>query len=169
MVLDACAFMNLVNSGCLPLALTLDDVRYAVSSAVRREVISEAGFLSALIDAGAIAFIDDSQIPADMYLELKAEYELGDGETEIICVAKIDQAAVVVVDDRKARTAASTELGEKRVTGSIGILRRCVARDLIGKEDAYNGYLRMKNLGGYLPELSIDECFPQSLVQRQLN
>jgi predicted nucleic acid-binding protein len=60
-------------------------------------------------------------------------------------------------DDKKARNAATIELGEARVTGSLGLLRSAVISRLISPEEAFSSYRKMIDGGGFLPR--VDQNF----------
>ncbi len=155
---DACALLNLTNGGVLTHALALPASSFLICNAVYAEIRSIREDLQCLIDAGILRFIDDNSISASQYLELKEKHELGDGETECIVFA-ISNYCTLVFDDNAARKTAHKLIGENRVTGSIGILRACVAHSLLTREEAYAAYVRMKNAGGYFPEMTIIKMF----------
>lgn len=157
--IDSCALLNLHNGQVLEVATALPNVRLAVGDSVRSEVQSIADIVDQLIASGAIEVLDESSIPANGFLQLKEQFDLGDGETECIAAA-VYADCHIVCDDRAARQAATQVLEKDRVTGSIGILRQCVAANLISRDDAYSAYERMKLLGGFLPDLTKDQMFP---------
>lgn len=158
-VIDSCALLNLSNGQILKKVLSLPDKEFVVGSQVRDEVPTMAAELDCHIHAGAVTPFDDDLISADHFLAKKDEWRLGGGETECLIVAQIVDG-VLVCDDLAARTVASALIGPARVTGSIGLLRQCVALGLLSKKDAYCAYENMKERGGFLPTLSIDQMFP---------
>lgn len=158
-VFDACALVNLTNGRVLDTVLQLPSDSFIICSSVRTEAKSIATIVDNLVAQGAIIIVDDSAIDAGEYLNLKETYGLGDGETECIA-AVLHNDHIVVFDDRAARTAARSVLGQARVTGSIGLLRQCVDQNLLTRDEAYAAFEIMKAQGGYLPNMSIDYMFP---------
>lgn len=155
---DACALFNLSNGGVLTHALALPASDFLICTAVQRETPTIKETLQLFAQAGALHHIDDNAISASQFLEIKEKYNLGDGETECIVFA-MNNSCMLVFDDRAARKVASRIIGSKRVTGSIGILCACVSHSLLTKNDAYEAYIAMKNMGGFLPEMTITEMF----------
>ena len=156
---DACALLNLANGGILKITLSLPGNGFFLCSVARREARSISTFLNTLIASGALRLIEDDEIPAATFLDLKERYGLGDGETECI-VASMARDCALVFDDQKARRVAQELLGPARVTGSIGILRVCVTQGLLSKAEAFGAYKIMKAVGGYLPEMQLEQMFP---------
>lgn len=155
---DSSALFNLSNGGVLSHAIALPASDYLVCGAVHKETPTIRETLSILAKAGAIRYIDDKEISANQFLEIKNKYELGDGETECIVYA-INNSCTLVSDDWYARQTAIQIIGQDRVTGSIGILQRCVSHSLLAEKEAYKAYLAMKAAGGYLPNMTISEMF----------
>lgn len=155
---DACALLNLSNGKVLDCALALPASGFLLCNAVNKETPTIRENLELLVQQGAFHQIDDTEISASQFLEIKGKYNLGDGETECIVFAS-NHSCTLVFDDLAARKVAIKLIGASRVTGSIGILRKCVTHSLLTKEDAYKSYLAMKAMGGYLPEMTISEMF----------
>lgn len=155
---DACSLFNLTNGGVLTHALALPASDFLICSAVQKETPTIRESLQLLAEAGALHCIDDAAISASQFLEIKEKYDLGDGETECIVFA-MNNSCTLVFDDLAARKIASKLIGSERVTGSIGILRACVTHSLLTKDEAYNAFITMKSLGGYLPEMTMAEMF----------
>lgn len=157
-LLDACALLNLSNGGVLDAVLSLPS-RFIICSAARRESKTILSVIDTLVLSNRLEFIDDHQIPASLFLKLKQQHGLGDGETECLAVASI-RSSTLVFDDQRARKIATSLFGAPRVTGSIGLLRSCVGNGILSRADAYGAYTLMKALGAYLPDMSISDMFP---------
>ncbi len=155
---DACALFNLTNGGVLTHALRLPASDFLICTAVEKETPTIKEILQLLAKAGAIHHIDDNAISARQFLETKEKYGLGDGETECIVFA-MSNSCILVFDDLAARKTASKLIGSHRVTGSIGILQACVTHSLLTKNNAYEAYIAMKKMGGFLPAMTITEMF----------
>lgn len=155
---DSSSLFNLSNGGVLNHAIALPASDFLVCSAVNQETPTIRESLIILAEAGAIRFLDDNAISASQFLELKNKYDLGLGETECIVYAT-NNSCTLVVDDLAARKIAIALIGQLRVTGSIGILRQCVSHSVLERGEAYEAYIRMKEAGGYLPSMTIEEMF----------
>lgn len=156
---DSCALFNLANGNALATVVTLPRSRFLLSKGVYAESRSIASLLDELIESGRMTWLDDSAIPADEYLRLKSAHQLGDGETECLA-ACLDSKYICVTDDLAARRACIRELGETKVTGSIGLLRACVNAQLIDRRAAFISFEKMRMLGGFLPQMNIENMFP---------
>lgn len=118
-------------------------------------VVSECqvGSAAAILElqaADAVGFLDDDIVPTDLFLDLLAEHDLGDGETECIAICHINGNSVCC-DDRKARKLAQSILGNDRVIGTIRLLRWCVEDGLIDCQLAFALFRKMRAAGGFLP------------------
>jgi hypothetical protein len=51
----------------------------------------------------------------------------------------------------------ASELGQKRVIGSLGLLVQAMHWNVLTLEAAFGAYEQMRRRGGYLPEISIDD------------
>ena len=108
--------------------------------------------LVTLRDEGCLTFINDDAVEADQYLVLLELHGLGAGETECMAVASADDYNVCC-DDRRAREAAASLIGEGRVIGSLRILRWCVESLVIDCGAAFHAFEIMRRKGGFLPNL----------------
>jgi predicted nucleic acid-binding protein len=134
----------------------LPDTQIALSPIV----VSECGLdcaaeIIALEAAGRIHFVPDCEISTDRFLDLVADYDIGDGELESITVCEATSRAFCT-DDAAARRLASNLLGAPKVMGSLRLLKFAVEAALLKCTDAFAGYLEMRNKGGFLPELETD-------------
>ena len=128
---------------------------------VGNQVIGECGerciVLNEAISHGTVSVLDDSNIAVTRFAEVLALFRLGDGETECIVHAELNPALLLCSDDRAARTAAVSILGNDRVIGSIRLLLRCVDAHIISQEQAYNAYILMRERGAFLPILTREQ------------
>jgi len=85
-------------------------------------------------------------------LQFAEKYALGDGETECLAFASI-RPFDICCDDGRARAAVNAEIGELRLTGSLGLLREAIGVKLLDQEGAFAAYELMKQLGGFLPNM----------------
>jgi predicted nucleic acid-binding protein len=158
---DACALFNLHNGGVLETAASIEDCPFLLGKAVYGEARSITEELDRLLGIEKLAWIDDAAIPASEFWRLKEQFDLGDGETECLATA-LHLKCRLVFDDMAARRAGIELIGEARVTGSIGLLRACVDAGTLERGVAYQAYELMKTLGGFLPNMTIDEMFPRA-------
>jgi predicted nucleic acid-binding protein len=152
-VIDACSVINLTNVGALEHALSLTKCRLAVGPLVLTECHGDAAaqVAAAQVD-GLLDFVNDDDFPADLYLQLLDEHELGEGETECIAIAQLE-GLTVCCDDRRARRIARELLGEERVVGSLRLLKWCVEEEVITCEKAHEYALQMRAAGGFVPAM----------------
>jgi predicted nucleic acid-binding protein len=101
-----------------------------------------------------LTLLDDSGVKSSMFLELIERFRLGEGETECLALS-MGTDFQICSDDRKARRICEIQIGEKRVTGSLGILREAVHLGLLTAEDAIQSYYKMKLGGGFLPNIDV--------------
>jgi predicted nucleic acid-binding protein len=59
----------------------------------------------------------------------------------------------VCTDDRRARQVTEKWLGSGRLTGTLGLLKRCVSMGLLNAADAFAAYNQMVDMGAFLPEI----------------
>lgn len=151
LVVDACALINLSNGGAFAAVLSLSGFEWSVGPIV----VNECGGLRALQDAmnsGAIHLLDDTLLGMNAFMLLRRKYRLGPGETECIAFAAT-LGLGVCTDDGRARAVATTELGADSVTGTIGLLKRCVAVNIMKSHAAVAAYRRMVLAGAFLPTM----------------
>ncbi len=158
-VLDASTLINLDNGEILPEVLSLSNRTFQVSPVVRRESRTVVEAIAAAVERGDIAWVDDTALDADEYMDALAAWELGPGETECILAAKA-LGCTVACDDGAARKVIEREIGVGRMTGTVGLLREAVAVGRLTSEIAFAAYQRMKRLGGFLPNLSLTDFEP---------
>lgn len=157
LALDASSIINLVNGECFREILSLQDTKYQVGPIVRE--VECLGIYRAAVEAyiseGLITVLDESLASAKLFEDMFLRHKLGDGETECI-VYGITTGCGISCDDRKARRAAKSELGQDKVTGSIGLLQFGVGQSLYSADQAYSIYQKMRLSGGFLPSCSVD-------------
>jgi predicted nucleic acid-binding protein len=150
-IFDASAMLNLAHGEVLGRVLIAH-----VGPQVRRECGSIASVVDILIDTGKLILLNDSDLPAARFLALLDCYGLGAGETECLTFAELGDH-IVCCDDRRARMMIARELGAKRVIGSLGLLVRAMHCKLLTSVAAFGAYEQMRQRGGFLPEVSIDD------------
>lgn len=153
LLIDACAAINLYNCGKLALVCNLPGIGIELSPIV----VSECGLgcaaeIIALETAGLIRFVPDEEISTDRFLELVAEEDIGNGELESIAVCEATGRSFCT-DDGAARRLANQLLGPAKVMGSLRLLKMAVEALLIPCNEAFAGYLAMRDSGGFLPQL----------------
>ena len=155
-IFDASAMLNLAHDDVLSTVLQIPSLFAYVGPQVRSECGSIAPMLDTLIATGQLILLDDGDLPAASFLALLERGGLGAGETECLAFAKIGDHTVCC-DDRRARMVIARELGQKRVIGSIGLLVQAMHCKVLTLDAAFGAYEQMRQCGGFLPEISIDD------------
>lgn len=156
LITDASSIINLSNAGALDLVTALPDVTICVSPLVVGECEPTcAAELLAHQERGAIRFVDADEIASEVFLSLLSEHELGEGETECLALL-LNGDYSFCCDDGKARSVGIALSGEGHVMGSIRLLKLAVEAELCTPEEAFQYYRRMKDAGGFLPDLPIE-------------
>lgn len=151
-MLDSSSVINLFNAGVLALLCQLDDHDFFVPPMVVGECHGECAVeLVTLRDDGCLTFINDDVVEGDQYLALLNAHRLGAGETECMAVAAAEDYNVCC-DDRRAREATASLIGEGRVIGSLRLLKWCVESLVIDCGVAFHAFETMRQRGGFLPE-----------------
>ena len=151
--MDASTLLNPANGGVLELALAIPGTTFFVSSEVRRESRTINALVTQLNELGLLHFIDDDAISADELETAMTNWDLGAGECECILAARPDSSRIAC-DDQSARARIDAELGEDRKWGSLGILKSAVDACLLTADEAYAAYQRMRDAGGFLPDMT---------------
>jgi predicted nucleic acid-binding protein len=153
-VLDASSAINLHNAAVLDAAGRLARCRLWLTPTVVGEC--QPSLAAKILDLkmnGVLQFVDDVSVPTDFFLNLLAEHNLGEGETEAIAVCKVF-GYNFCCDDKKARLLAIEALGKGRVVGSLRILRWCVHEAIFDCSGAFELFKAMRNAGGFLPRVA---------------
>lgn len=158
-VLDASTLINLANGEVFAQIVLLPGHSFQVSAVVRQESRTVAKAIQAAVTRGDIEWVDDDAIDAKEFGSALADWGLGSGETECILAAKALSCSVAC-DDGAARRVIEREIGQCRMTGTVGLLREAVAAELLTPEAAFEAYQKMKRLGGYLPRLALADFKP---------
>jgi len=158
-VLDASTLINLANGEVFAKIVSLPGRSFQVSPVVLRESRTVGKAIRAAVKRGDIEWVDDDAIDAQEFEDALEEWGLGPGETECILAAKALGCAVAC-DDGAARQVILLELGQPRMTGTVGLLREAVAAGLLTAQQAFDAYQEMKRLGGYLPRLALSDFQP---------
>ena len=151
-LIDASSVINLQNADAIDIVCRLRRCHFWLSPLVvgECEPTCAARLFKFQID-GALHFVDDSQIPTDLFLTLLAEHELGEGETESIAVCHaLDYD--FCSDDKQARLLGQKVLGSARVIGSMRLLRWCVEVGIVDCSEALRLFRAMHTAGGFLPQ-----------------
>jgi predicted nucleic acid-binding protein len=156
LITDASSIINLSNAGALCIVTALPDVTICVSPLVVGECEPTcAAELLAHRERGTIRFVDVEEISSELFLSLLDTHDLGVGETE--CLALLLNAPYVLCcDDLKARKVGVALTDEGRVVGSIRLLKWAAAAGLCTCREAFDYYQRMKEAGGFLPDVPLE-------------
>lgn len=160
LIFDACSLINLTNGQVLSTILALEIC--TVGPIVRGEVTLPE--IEDAVACGLMRALDDGPLSSEPFLRLIEEERLGEGESECISAA-LQMTLSVCSDDDKARKVGRRLLGEDRVTGSLGLLRKAVRASRLTSDQAHEAYRRMLLCGAFLPSISI-EFFASGLSQR---
>ena len=155
---DASALINLTNGRILDTVLTLPGRTWFVGPIVLRECEEQGAIPSQLqqsLHNNLVSVLDESTIAASVFLTFIRVYGLGDGETECLTFGAASDF-IICCDDRKARKAIRHELGDDRITGSLGLLKDLVREGLMTINEALESYSRMIAAGAFLPKISDD-------------
>jgi len=155
-IFDASSLINLIHGEILETVLSLTGHTFWLGPQVKSECGPDEEQLQLLIGAGSIELADDNDLPVNIFVELLARYDLGDGETECLAFAENDTQYTVCSDDGAARDAVSQRFGTARVIGGLFLIRECVRQRLITADQARAVYELMKTRGGFLPDLPDD-------------
>ncbi|WP_264610528.1 hypothetical protein [Sphingobium sp. B11D3B] len=156
LLIDACAAINLHNCGKLAVVCGLPNTEVALSPIVVSECgLDCAAAIIALQAEGSIHFVPDEEISPDRFLELVTDHDIGDGELESISICEATDRAFCT-DDAAARRLATNLLGAPRVMGSLRLLKLSVEASLLMCTDAFEGYNKMRDCGGFLPDVPSD-------------
>jgi predicted nucleic acid-binding protein len=155
LIIDASSVINLSNADALKVVAGLSNLNICVSPLVVGECEPTcAAELLALQDQGAIRFVDPNEVSSERFLALLDEHELGEGETECLALL-LDGDYVFCCDDGKARRVAIALADEGQVVGSLRLLKWAVEAGHCTAEEAFEYYERMKDAGGFLPDIAL--------------
>ena len=150
------------------LPVVLPTVTAHVGPQVYGEVESIRAIMDPLIATGSLTLLDDGALPATAFYSLLEAHSLGPGETECLAFAKhFADLEVVCSDDRRARNVCRSELGPSRITGTLGLLARCIAMGTVSDEAAFAAYNRMRLAGAFLPTFTLEQL--KELARSQAN
>jgi predicted nucleic acid-binding protein len=153
LITDASSIINLANAVALEIVTAVPDLTICVSPLVVGECGPTcAAELLALQDKGAIRFVDAEEISSDLFLSLLDVHDLGEGETECLALLLGGRYAFCC-DDGKARKVGVALTDESHVVGSIRLLKWAVDAGTCTSEQAFEYYKRMKDAGGFLPDV----------------
>ena len=151
---DTCTIVNLHKGGVLGRVLNLAIHRFLVGPEVLDECANRCQpLLDGLVNE-SVTLLDDSGVPASLFLDLLNLHHLGDGETECLVYAQLHSTYIICSDDRAARTVATRLYGQARVMGSIRLLLQCITHGILSEDEAFSAYEEMLRAGGFLPTLT---------------
>ena len=153
-VFDASSLLNLHNGGLVPTVLALPRLRLAYGPLVRQECRSIGSALDTLVAKGSAELLTDDDVPFARFADLSREYQLGPGETECLVLGEA-LGCSVCCDDLRARKMIIKEIGNDRLTGTIGLIQAAVMEGLITEEQARSAHSKMIASGAFLPPLSL--------------
>jgi predicted nucleic acid-binding protein len=139
-----------MNGDVLKVISAASHQRICFQGLVEDEIISRAAELVQLVQEKHVDIVSGEDLLASEIAAIVTQYNIGLGEAECILIGKKKQWRVAS-DDRKARLAATAEVGANQVTGSLGLLREVVGLGAISRSDAFDAYRQMRKLGGFLP------------------
>lgn len=152
-LVDSSSFINLYNGGTLDVVLNLANYRFWIGSRIQKELDEREAakiHVQDLITDGHLALYTPD-IELTEFEAMLSKHGLGAGETEAILLAQ-KNGWQIACDDRKARERAVIELGSKKVTGSLGLMKLSADTGLLDCHDAWLSYVQMISQGGYLPK-----------------
>ncbi|MDQ2771325.1 MAG: hypothetical protein M3Y54_12590 [Bacteroidota bacterium] len=152
-VLDSCTVLNLINGGALLPLVHSHIEEFILTQAVYDECPTCRDVLDLLIAQGCIC-LNDVEIPLEEYKKVLA-CKVGPGETESIALCLLNDNYFLCCDDRKARKCAIAHITKNRVTGTIGLLQRMTANDILECLEAQENYTLMRNKGAFLPDIDL--------------
>jgi predicted nucleic acid-binding protein len=151
-IFDASALFNLVHGDVFDVILSVLDQPPCLGPQVKAECITIASALDQAVRAYRLEMLDDTVLPASLFFQLLEKYELGAGETECLAFASV-QPLLVCCDDRRARNMITRELGDGRVTGTLGLLIRAIQAGVLTPDRATAAYQLMRRRGAFLPDV----------------
>jgi len=119
---DASALIHLLHGDLLNVILDLPESTWHMGPLAFNECEQNGQIPPTLqqeIETQRLSLLDDSTISGATFLYFFELYGLGEGETECLTFATSSDF-VVCCDDRRARRMIARELGEQRLTGSLG-------------------------------------------------
>jgi predicted nucleic acid-binding protein len=142
-----------VNGGAFEGIISLPLTLYVVGPLVEAESTTIAELLTQHFALGTLVRLRNEDLNAAVFLELVDKYGLGEGETECLAHAIASDDLVVCSDDRKARGVVVALLGRPRLTGTIGLLLRCLKNGILTADELRQAHQMMISAGAFLPPL----------------
>ena len=147
---DTSSIINLINGESFDLIFNLKKYNFYIGPLVNEECIDNSRIIYDFIINGKLFLLDENIISLNEFSNLLNKYNLGDGETECIAIAK-KLKFMICSDDKKARNCIEKEVGKQFVTGTIYLLKQLVINKIITCEEAFYKYNLMILSGGFLP------------------
>lgn len=155
-IMDACSIINLHNGGVLRCICGIPDLHFQVGPIVGGECSEDCALIIASLHSdGDLEYLEDNCLDLDSFLDFVDKHKLGDGESECILLASLDEESSICCDDRRGRTKALEMIGEERVFGSLRLLKFAVQHSILHSSEAFEAYKLMRSAGGFLPIIGI--------------
>jgi predicted nucleic acid-binding protein len=153
---DACCAINLIKGEAIELMADLRSIKLCMQGLVEDEIGESFASIASLAARGKFSLVSGDKILASEVGSVANRYNIGLGESECIVIGR-NLNCNIASDDRKARSAAHSELGKDRVTGSVGLLKTAIVDGLVTQKQAFEIYQKMVDGGGFLPKLQISD------------
>lgn len=154
-IIDACALLNLLRCQSAQYLLGNIKLSMTVQGLVEDEILDQSDDVDELVRCRLLTRYSGAKILARDVGEIAGKYRIGLGEAECIAIA-VREKFGFVSDDRRARIVGSNILGRENVTGTIGILCRCIDSGFIDIEQASALLALAQQSGGYLPNFDFE-------------
>lgn len=155
-IMDACSIINLHNGGVLRDICRIEGLHIQVGPIVGGECSEDCALAIANLHTdGDLEYLEDNVLEIDEFLKFVEETKLGDGESECILLANLNDHSSICCDDRRGRIMGAELLGEDRVFGSLKLLKIAVQNDIIQPIEAFEAFELMRAAGGFLPTITL--------------
>ncbi|WAJ30097.1 hypothetical protein [Antarcticirhabdus aurantiaca] len=150
-IIDSCALINIGNASVCDRIFASGAYRLHIQGLVRLESLSFEPQIAELLQRNLLQEFDGSLITASQVAAISQKYRIGVGEAECILIAR--QASFgILIDDKKARKAASKEGVTGEITGTLGLLCKCIDCGALTAAEAISCLKEMRDAGGFLPQ-----------------
>ena len=155
-VMDACSIINLHNGGVLRCICRIPDIHIQVGPIAGGECSEGCALaIASLHSDGDLEYLEGNDLEIDEFLAFVDGNKLGDGESECILLASLDEESSICCDDRRGRNKGIELIGEERVLGSLRLLKFAVHHNILNSTEAFEAYELMRDAGGFLPTIEI--------------
>lgn len=153
-IIDACALINLDNSGAAALLMENLPLQICCQGLVEDELFDRSPTMQHLFNSRIIRAVR-GDIAAVEVSQLVVSHRIGLGEAECIAFC-LREGWGLISDDHRARQVARKKFGQARVTGTIGILNECIDSGVITGAEADRLLTKARLAGGFLPNYDFD-------------